>query len=229
MLASWRTSCWCRQDEETGPLTLNRQVNQTNCFPLSIKQISFYYYFNSFLKELYIQNVGRSIMEAGKGSFLLWPPPSTDRKPRLAWCAALWHHFLHLWGKCFCCEVWGPPAELLGLPWQLEDIQLLCFPLLNSIQIPPKNGPTAQTLAQTTVPVLPLCFSFSPFPFCSMLLCPLSWELQTCVCIISVWRFASCSGAFLYIETMVKNTFLWHRILHRFLCASFFFPMLSVE
>lgn len=126
MLVSWRTSCWCRQDEETGQLALNRQVIQTNLFLLLFQLFN-------------IKNVCRSIMEARKGSFLLWPAPFTDRKPRLAWCAALWHHFLHLWGKCFCCEVWGPPAELLGLPWQLEDIQLLCFPLLNSIQIPPKK------------------------------------------------------------------------------------------
>lgn len=59
--------------------------------------------------------------------------PLAGRKQ--AWCAALWHHFLHLRGKCICREAREPPAELPGLPWQLEDMQLLCFPLLNSVQI----------------------------------------------------------------------------------------------
>lgn len=103
---------------------------------------------------------------------LLSPLPLAGRMQRQALRAAPWHHFPGLWGKCICREVWGPPAELPGLPWQLEEVQLLRFPLLNSIQILWKNPAHSCSPAQTASPVLPLSRPLLSFacslPLCSM-------------------------------------------------------------
>lgn len=160
-------------------------------------------------------------MEAEKVSFLLWSPPFTDRKHRLAWCAALWHHFLHLWGKCFCCEVWGPPAELLGLPWQLEDIQLLCFPLLNSFQIPKKWAHSTNSCSNYCACAPSVFLLLSLFLFLHAAVSSFLWTTYTCLQHLCV------DICFLSTEMMVKNRILLHKFLHRFVSADVF--SMSVE
>lgn len=74
-------------------------------------------------------------------SILFFPSLAlAGRNQRHAWCAALWHHFLCLWGKCICREAWGPPAELPGLPVTAWRHTVVAYPSVKFNPDPLESG-----------------------------------------------------------------------------------------
>lgn len=86
-------------------------------------------------------------------------------------CAALWHHFLRLWGKCICREARGPPAELPGLPVTAWRHTVVAYPAVKFNPDPLESASLSCPLSFTDSCSLSLSlFLLSPplsLPLCS--------------------------------------------------------------